>query len=281
MKIDVKLKLKNGGHFFFNTDDPETWKFYSEIVDRLLEFEETEFHPDGKVVDFTTPGYPKPITAKKVDRRKYPDHVRKKPRKKSPIKFPLEMKVFVKNRLHLRNKEIAEEVNKRFGLDMNLKNISDYLRSRNIVRKPGQKQPPSATKFTPAVDRYIKDHSTDMSSEDLAAALKRIFKIDTTSGSVQNRKSIIGAKKRFHPTKYTKEFRDFLKSNIDKMKNQELLEAANKEFNLNLDFNRLKGHLKYYKIKRSKTPLEKSDEDESEKTTDDLDEEIDELGLDN
>lgn len=54
---------------------------------------------------------------------------------------------------------------------------------------------------------------------------------------------------------YPSGLRNFLIDNIDKMKNQELLEAANKEFDLDMDYSRLASYKKYNNIRRSKSTL--------------------------
>ena len=74
--------------------------------------------------------------------------------------------------------------------------------------KPGTKKEVhtggKAKKFTPAVDRYIKDHR-DMSNEDLVKALKRSFDVDTTESSVANRKWVLGVKSSTKPVPKSEE----------------------------------------------------------------------------
>lgn len=69
-----------------------------------------------------------------------------------------------------------------------------------------------------------------------------------------------GKKKRAQ-FRYPSGLRNFCIKNIDRMKNQELLETINKEFDLDMDYNRLMSYLKYNNIKRSKESHQKKEKD--------------------
>jgi len=101
---------------------------------------------------------------------------------------PIDSEEGIKQRDQARDKILKKAKEER--LKKSVQKIKPIILEPKKSKKKSTKYP---KKFTPAVDRYIKDHAADMSNEDLAVALKRVFKIDTTPGSVGNRKSVIGA----------------------------------------------------------------------------------------
>ena len=185
------------------------------------------------------------------------------PNRRSRIKFPVEMEGFVKDNLDLKNREIADKVNEKFGLDMDQKKISDYMRQRNIKRKAKEKYK-QTKKFRPEVDKYIKDHAADMSDFDIAYNLKIEFGVDTTAGSISNRKSVIKAarfksKKKEQPeekidrrkiSKYPDEMKGFIKEHMETNSNQQLCDLINEKWNINIDKIKLNSYRTYNKLKR-------------------------------
>jgi len=117
-------------------------------------------------------------------------------------------------------------------------------------------KPGTPKKFTPEVDKYIITHA-DVSNEDIANSLKRLFDVETTPGSVGNRKSILKSAK---PTKekvdmrtlskYPDEMKEFVKSRMETTTNQDITDLINEKWDLGLTKDRLKSFMKYNKLKR-------------------------------
>lgn len=114
-----------------------------------LQQESLKIDPNGEVGAGTKK--PEPTTPgrgeqPKIDRRKYPNHVRKKPRskpgpkpkpekKRARFKYPDGLRNFcIKNIDRMKNQELVEEANKEFDLDMDYNRLASYLKYNNIKR---------------------------------------------------------------------------------------------------------------------------------------------------
>lgn len=209
--------------------------------------------------------------------------------RKSKTKFPEEMEGFVKENLNLKYRELAEKVNKKFGLNMDSKNMSDYLRYRNIkkeviysddLRLKNKEEKVSTTKrkykkrigkYPPEMKGFIERHMETNSNQALIGLINEKWDIGITMNNVKNymkynklrrvniirtprrtKEKIEGEKKVNKQQRYPDEMEDFIKEYMEINSSRELVILINETYDVGITLPKLAAYMSYKKIKRER-----------------------------
>jgi len=218
------------------------------IDPKLLKKKEIKFlEKEEKKVSITSFPYPKPST--KIGLR---------------TKFPVEMEGFVKSNLNLGYEDLTEKVNKKFGLEMDSKNMSDYLRYRKIkgivkkkltVHKYPKKRINTQKKYPEEMVDFIKKNIETNSSKELVELINKEFGVGITLTKLAAYMSYKRLKRdpksrEYRSRKYSKEAIQFLKENINNFTNKEICKDLDLRFHIKTNIGNLANFLSANNIKR-------------------------------
>jgi len=192
----------------------------------------------------------------------------KKRKSTTRIRFPEEMEGFVRGILDLKNGEIAYKVNKRFGLEMNQKKISDYIRGvmfssldikskkvvakREHIKEKGvpEKRTNKQKKYPDEMAELIKEHMETNSSKQLVNLINKEYNVGITAERLAAYMSYKKIKRVSKLKKWTDEAMQFLRENINNFSNREICKELGMRFDIEIKVANLSHFLSINGIKR-------------------------------
>ena len=146
-----------------------------------------------------------------------------KPTKDWRQKYPDEMKEFVEKHMNqVKNPGLCEMINKKFDFEITTTRLSSYMYYSGLRRD------------------YVSSSQKQERKE---------IKSEESGNKYKNRKK-----------KYPDEMRDFIKENIDDLKNPELVEEINEKWGVGINVEKLKSYFNSHGIKRTKKEKPKIEE---------------------